>query len=93
MKARLSGLESRCLGDSETAACCSGCLLSARSRLWDLLYAALAQLGLLSEPQQMWGEETCYHRLKNQVLFLLRKFVRAANKVWWLSGQRVRLSI
>ena len=33
------------------------CVWSARSRLWVLLYAALAQLGLLSEPQQICGED------------------------------------
>jgi len=38
-----------------------------RSRLFVLLYAALAQSGLLSEPQQICGEETRYHPWKNQV--------------------------
>jgi len=93
MEARLSDLKSRCLGKSKTAVCCLGCVWSARSRLWVLLCAALAQLGLSSEPQQICGEETRYSPWKNQVLLLLRWFVPSNNKAWWLSGQRDRLPI
>jgi len=70
------------------------CVWSARSRLWViLLYVALASWVLLSEPQQICGDKTRYHPRKNEVLFLLRRFLPIANKAWWLSGQRVRPSI
>jgi len=57
------------------------------------LYAAVAQSGLLWERQPICGEETRYHPWKNQVLFLLRRFVLDANRASWLSVQRVRLSL
>jgi len=51
------------------------------------------QSGVLSEPQQICGEKTRNQPWKNQILFLLRRFVLGANKASWLSGQRVRLSV
>jgi len=48
---------------------------------------------VVSEPQQICGEETRYPPWKNQVLFLLRWFVPDTNETSRLSGQRVRVSI
>jgi len=49
--------EKCCLGNSYTAACSLSCVQRARLRLWVLL----------SEAQQIWVKETCYHPWKNQV--------------------------
>jgi len=72
---------------------CLGSVWSARSRLWVLLYTALASRVLLSEPQQIGGDDTQYHPRKNEVLFLMHRFLHVASKAWWLSGQRVCLAI
>jgi len=59
-----------------------------------LLYVVLVQSGLMSKPQQICGEETCYHPGKNQVLISLHGFATTAIMASWLtSGQRVRKSI
>jgi len=73
MEALLSGMKSRCHGNSYTAACFLGCLWSARSSAqnFGFLYAALAQSGLSKEREQTCGEETRYNPWTNQVLFLL----------------------
>jgi len=93
METRLSGLKSCFLGNSYTAAGCLSCLWSARSRLWAILYAAVAQSGLLSEPHQICGEATRNHPWKKQVSFWLRGFVLDVNEASWLRDRRVHLSI
>jgi len=59
MEARLSGVKSRCFGDSYGGVL-FGLRMECTIKTFDspLLYAVLAQSGLLSEPQQIQGDSS-----------------------------------